>query len=117
MRSMPSMLGMTRRFQRLQLRLGLRPKNPSQARDAHVVLVEIFSQVGVGLELLEHDAVLLQDGPVTGFQPVLVEKPPSVARPAVDLAAAPVEDGGPLLVDRRVDADDMEIAAGTAGRR
>src|SRR5205085_2800134 len=78
---------------------------------------EVLAQESVGLELLEHHAILLQHRPVPRLQPVLVEEAPGVALPALDLAAAPVEDGRALLVDRRVDADDMEIAARAAGCR
>src|SRR5262245_64054846 len=108
---------MTGSFQRLELRLRLGAEDPPQAGDAHVVLVEILPQEGVGLELLEHDAVLLEDRPMSRLKTVLVEKAPDIALPSVDLAAAPMEDGGAPLADRRVDADDMEIPAWPAGRR
>src|SRR5262249_21002922 len=107
---------MPRGFERLELRLGLGAEDAAQARHAHVMLVEILALVGVGLELLEHDAVLLQHAPVPGLKLVLVEEAPGVALPALDLAAAPVEHGSARLGDRRVDADDVEVAARPAGR-
>src|SRR5712675_3135210 len=104
-------------FERLELRLGLGAEDAPQAGDAHVVLIEIFAQESVGLKLLEHHAILFQYCPMPHLQPVLVEETPGVALPTLDLAAAPVEDRRALLVDRRVDADDVEVAAGPAGLR
>src|SRR5262245_14983979 len=87
--------------ERLELRLGLAAENVAQARQAHVMLVEILALAGVWLILLKHDAVLLQHRPVPRLQPVLVEEAPGVALPALDLAATPVEHRGRALVDRR----------------
>src|SRR4029079_12397101 len=101
-------------FERLELGLGLGAEDAPQTGNAHVVLVKVLAQESVGLELLEHHAILLQHRPVPRLQPVLVEEAPGVPLPALDLAAAPVENGRALLVDRRVDADDMEIAARAA---
>src|SRR4051812_6920462 len=75
-------------FERLELRLGLGPEDTSQARDAHVVLVEVLAQKSVRLEILEHRAVLLQHLPMPLLEPILVEEAPGVALPPLDLAAA-----------------------------
>ena len=45
---------------------------------AHVALVQVLALVGVMLHALQHHAVVLQHHPVTGFQPIAVQKSPHI---------------------------------------
>src|SRR5665213_630760 len=93
---------------RLLRQIAAHPDHPG------VVLVEHFEFFQARPKPGENFTILLEHYPVARLDVRLVEEAPGVALPTAHLAGAPEEYAHRVLIDRRAEADDAEVAAWAA---
>src|SRR5215470_12661681 len=100
-----------------ELLLGLLRQHTPHARDADVVLVEHLALVGVGGDVGQHLAVLLEHVPMPLLERGAIEEAPGFPGDAAHLPEPPEEHQAGVLVDRSGVANDAEGSTRPRRRR